>query len=268
MSKRAKFPLHLHKATDQWRCKLRVLPTGQIKTFYFGQDKEKALAKYLAEEDTLQAGGVPGKPVEGQTVSDVCNAFQAAKRAFVESGESSERSWTDYRRTCKTITSVFSREPLAKTLLQADFAKLQSHLATTVSPDAKHGGRKVVRRGPVSMANEVGRIRTVFQLASDAGLIPTPLAFGPDFRKPSRKVMRVAKSGESRPCPLHALRRQHFTPLAGAPTESSEVRCPRGRPGSRESLPDRPSSAGSSRPGRRASSPGVRIRGRGDRSAE
>lgn len=189
----AVFPLTLHRGSGQWCKKLKVATTGKWKVFYFGRDKTQALEKYLDTKDTLQAGRVPGCSTTGVTVADVCNAFLGAKRARVESGELSERSWVDYRRTCETIVAVLDRDRIASTLTVADFSTLRSHLASAVSKARDRGGRLPGRRGPVALSNEIGRVRAVFRYGAGTGIIPT-LPMGTEFVKPSKRVLRVAKN--------------------------------------------------------------------------
>jgi len=58
---------------------------------------------------------------------------------------------------------------------------------------------KIAKRcGPVRLGNEVQRVRTVFKYAYDAAWIEKPVRFGPDFRKPNRRVLRMVRhaSGE------------------------------------------------------------------------
>ena len=51
--------------------------------------------------------------------------------------------------------------------------------------------------GPVRLGNEIQRVRSVFKFGYESALIDRPIRFGPTFRKPSRKVMRLnrAKKG-------------------------------------------------------------------------
>ena len=44
--------------------------------------------------------------------------------------------------------------------------------------------------GPFALSNEIGRIRGVFKFGYESGLIDKPVRFGPEFRKPSAKVLR------------------------------------------------------------------------------
>ena len=51
--------------------------------------------------------------------------------------------------------------------------------------------------GAARLAGEVQRVRSLFKFGFDAGLIEQPIRYGPTFKKPSKKVMRVhrAKAG-------------------------------------------------------------------------
>lgn len=48
--------------------------------------------------------------------------------------------------------------------------------------------------GPVSIGNEITRVRVVFKYAYDAGLAEKPLRYGPGFKRPSRKTLRLERS--------------------------------------------------------------------------
>ncbi len=50
------------------------------------------------------------------------------------------------------------------------------------------------QRGPVSLANEIGRVRSVFKFGYEAGLLDRPVRFGPEFVKPPKRAMRQAKN--------------------------------------------------------------------------
>src|SRR5262245_14267412 len=82
------FPLFPH-ATGRWAKKIRG------KLHYFGpwSDPDRALANYLEQKVALHAGRKPREDTGGLTVKDLCNQFLNAKRALVESGELTNRSW-------------------------------------------------------------------------------------------------------------------------------------------------------------------------------
>jgi integrase len=172
------FPLFPH-ATGRWAKKIRG------KMHYFGpwSDPDGALAKYQEQKDDLHAGRKPREATEGLTVKDLANALLGAKQALVASGELSPRTWADYKIACDLLVKHFGKRRLVADLDQADFASLRNKMAKTW--------------GPHRLGNAIGYIRCVFRYAFDAGLIDRPVRFGPDFRKPSKKSMRLhrAKQG-------------------------------------------------------------------------
>ena len=48
--------------------------------------------------------------------------------------------------------------------------------------------------GPHRLAGTIQRIRTVFKYGYEAGLIDKPVRYGPQFKKPSKRVMRCHKA--------------------------------------------------------------------------
>ena len=50
--------------------------------------------------------------------------------------------------------------------------------------------------GPVTLGNEIQRIRVVFKYAFDAGLIDKPIRYGPAFKRPSKKILRLARAAK------------------------------------------------------------------------
>ena len=49
------------------------------------------------------------------------------------------------------------------------------------------------RLGPVSLGNEIGRIRVVFRYAYEGDLIDRPVKHGTHFKRPSKRVLRLAR---------------------------------------------------------------------------
>src|SRR6516164_4899165 len=92
------FPLTAHPA-GYWCKKIR----GQLHYFGPWADPDGALKKYLAEKDALHAGREPRPDPEALTVKDLCRQFLAAKKALVESGELTKRSYKDYEDACDLI---------------------------------------------------------------------------------------------------------------------------------------------------------------------
>jgi integrase len=174
----ADFPLFPH-ATGRWAKKIR----GQLHYFGPWSDPDAAVTKYLEQKDALHAGRKPRETFDGVTLKALCNQFLNAKRALVESGELTNRSWQDYKAACDLIISYFRKGRLVADLDPEDFTSLRSKLAK--------------KWGPVTLGNVIQRIRVVFKFAWDNGLIDRPVRYGQGFKRPSRKVVRIdrAKKG-------------------------------------------------------------------------
>jgi integrase len=174
----ADFPLFPH-AAGVWAKKIRG------KMHYFGpwDDPDGALKKYLAEKDDLHAGRTPRAAPGAVTVRSVCNHFRCAKEALVEAGELSPRTLREYVQTTDMLAEHFGKGRLASDIGPDDFAALR----TTMSQ----------KWGPVRLHNAIQRVRSVFKYAFDAGLIERPVRFGPGFKRPSKKTLRIhrAKQG-------------------------------------------------------------------------
>jgi hypothetical protein len=101
----------------------------------------------------------------------------------VDSNELTRRSWDDYKAACELCITHFGKARLVGDLDPDDFGKPRATLANGW--------------GPVTLGNVIQRIRVVFKFAYDGGLVDRPVRYGPNFKRPSRKVVRVdrAKKG-------------------------------------------------------------------------
>lgn len=188
------FPLFYHQS-GQWAKKIRG------RTHYFGTDAEAALAAYLKVRDDLQAGRTPRDP-DGITLKRLANLFLTSKQTLLDAGELSPRTWRDYSATCERLLGLLGGGRHLDTLAPADFERVRASLAET--------------RGPVSLGNEIQRVRTLFRFALDDGHLDQPVRFGTAFRKPSAKAVRQAKhDGGGRMLEAADLRR--LIRLAGVP---------------------------------------------------
>jgi integrase len=169
------FPLTAHPA-GYWCKKIR----GTIHYFGPWADPDGALAKYLAQKEALHAGRKPREATEDGTVKDLANRFLNAKKALVEAGELSPRTWDEYKATCVLIVSHFGKGRLLADVDTADFASLRNKMAK--------------QWGPVRLGNCVQRVRTLFKYGYDSGMLDRPMRFGPDFKKPSKKTLRKARN--------------------------------------------------------------------------
>jgi integrase len=152
---------------------------------YFGpwSDPDGALKKYLDEKDALHAGRTPRPDVQGLTVEEMCNAFLGEKEALRDAGELSPRTWDGYKGACVILIRQVGKRRLVADLGPDDFATLRNKLAK--------------RYGPHGLGTTIQCIRCVCKYALDAGLVDRPIRYGPGFKRPSKKTLRLhrAKQG-------------------------------------------------------------------------
>jgi integrase len=171
-----KFPLSRH-STGQWRKKIH----GHI--YYFGTDRDAALARYVAERAGLEAGSPPENFRRGGTVAlaDLCNAYLTARRRHVETGELLPSTWSYYRGVCKRLVSILSRDALVSSLKTSDFARLRTRAAKEL--------------GPRSLGSFVVIVRSVFKWGWENDVLANAVKFGSDFKPPGRRVVRLEGNG-------------------------------------------------------------------------
>jgi integrase len=165
------FPLFPH-ATRRWAKKVRG------KLHYFGpwDDPDGALARWLEQKDDLLAGRVARRSGDLLTVRDAVNRFLSAKRHLVDTRELSERTFIDHHDVCGRIIKVLGLTRTVADLRPEDFARLRASFAKT--------------RGLVCVANDITRTRMLFKFCWDNRLIPAPVDFGTEFKKPTQKALR------------------------------------------------------------------------------
>lgn len=173
------FPLFPH-ATGRWAKKVRQ------KLHYFGKVADdpkgvKALELWREQRDDLLAGRPPRsvKPA-GLTVTDLANHYLAYKRSLLTAGQITEWTYNEYFHTCQRLIRVFRADTPVDTLVVDDFQRLRQDVARTW--------------GPVRLANEIQRVRGVFKHGYEAGLLERPPRYGPQFQKPTAKVLRKARA--------------------------------------------------------------------------
>jgi integrase len=166
------FPLFPH-ATRRWAKKIK----GRM--CYFGpwNDPQGALDRYLAQKDDLHAGRTPRPDADAVTVKDAANALLVVKKALVGTGELSPRTFHDYKEVCEAVIIHMGKGRLVSDLHPDDFVSLRTKMA--------------VRWGLLRLGKLVQFTRSLFKYALDAGLIDRPVRFGPSFKGPSQKAMRL-----------------------------------------------------------------------------
>jgi integrase len=186
------FPLTAHPS-GRWCKKVR----GRIHYFgYISDGHEAALDLWLRQKDELLAGRTPREPAqEGVTLCRLANKFLDHKESLLNTGELSPNTFVDCHRTCKNLLDHFGKDRLLDDFRQEDFAAYRVALAK--------------RLGLVALGNEIQRVRSLFKFAFDTELIAAPVRFGPGFKRPTKKVLRLqrAKRGPRlfTPAELHKL---------------------------------------------------------------
>jgi integrase len=196
----ADFPLFPH-ATRRWAKKIRG------KMHYFGpwDDPDAALLKYLEQKDALHSGRKPREVSAGVTVKELCNQFLNAKRALVESGELTGRSWHDYKEACDLVVSHLGKSRLVADVGPDDFTPMRKAMAK--------------RWGPVRLGNVIQRVRAVFKFGLDNALVERPVIYGQGFKRPSQKTVRLERARKG-PRMFEADEVRHVLDAAGQPLKA------------------------------------------------
>jgi integrase len=128
----------------------------------------------------LHAGRRARQVSAGVDVRHLCNVFWNAKHALVETGELSPRTMQDYQRVTDLIAEAFGKSRLVEDLGPDDFAELRNKLAK--------------KWGPHLLGKTIQCIRCVFKFGYDTGMIDRPMRFGPGFKRPSKKTIRLDRA--------------------------------------------------------------------------
>ncbi|MGA2062952.1 MAG: tyrosine-type recombinase/integrase [Thermoguttaceae bacterium] len=154
---------------------------------YFGKvaddpQGKAALDKWLDRKEDLLAGRTPRVAGNDLTIRDLCNRFLTNRQNKIDSGELSVVTFHDYYDACARIVKAFGVNRLVSDLDAGDFEKFRASMAKGWSP--------------VTLANEVQRVRVVFRYAEQNQLVPTPIHYGSEFRRPSKKILRKARQAK------------------------------------------------------------------------
>jgi integrase len=94
-------------------------------------------------------------------------------------GQLSPHSFADYLDVCRRLADVLGRTTIAKESTADDFMRLMANCETW---------------GPVTRGNFVNRTRVVFKGGMDSGLLDNLPRYGPEFKRPSKKELRLDKA--------------------------------------------------------------------------
>ncbi len=169
------FPLFPH-TTRRWAKKIPG------KMHYFGpwDEPDAALKSYLEQKDALHAGRKPRPDPAALTVKDVADAFLNAKQDLLDATELSPHTFANYRVAADELVAHMAKSRRAADLDPQDFAALRNKMAA--------------KWGLYRLAVTIQHIRSIFKHAFDAGLIPTPIPFGPGFSRPTKKAFRLHRA--------------------------------------------------------------------------
>lgn len=172
------FPLFAG-ACGRWRKKVRG------KVHYFGKvaDDPKgkiALQLWLDQKDALLAGRKPRSAADtGPTLRNLCNRFLAVKESQRDIGEIRARTFADYLATCQMLVKLLDGDRPLDDFKADDFEHVRARLAKRLSP--------------ISLGNEIGRIRVLFKYGYDVEMLNRPVRFGPTFKRPAPRILRALR---------------------------------------------------------------------------
>lgn len=169
------FPLFPH-ATKRWAKKIRG------KMYYFGpwDDPNGAEDKFNRQKVDLYAGRRPVNPNDVFNVEALVNKFLGYKQARIDTGELTQLTFKEYSDTCQRVIDEFKWDTAVADLRPEDFERYRVKVSKSI--------------GPVRLGNEVQRVRSLFKFAFDDGRIDRPVRFGPGFKKPSKKTLRLHRA--------------------------------------------------------------------------
>lgn len=175
------FPLFKHKGSGFWCKKVKG------KSEYFGKvadDPEgtKALELWNLYKDDLLAGRGRREKVDEPTIKELCNRFLHHKKSLLDSGELAQRTYDQYFGNCQLVADTFGRGRTAGGITPDEFQKLRNVMAK--------------KWGPVRLGNQIQSTRSLFKFGWESGILTTPVRFGPGFKKPSAKTLRVQRTAK------------------------------------------------------------------------
>lgn len=176
------FPLFPHR-TGRWAKKIngRFCYYGPWRGVEDGGGWKAALDEYEKHRDGDYAGRARRSDgaADVLTLKELVNRFLTAKMQLWQSGDLRPRTFADYKAVCVRTNDYFGGHRAVADITAEDFAAFRTAIAKT--------------RGPVSLTNDITRVRIMFKWGFDSGLIGQPIRYGQGFQKPSRKVLRKAR---------------------------------------------------------------------------
>jgi hypothetical protein len=117
------------------------------------------------------------------TIHQLAVAFLNHKGNLLGAGDHSRRMWAQHEQTRDLILKPLGRQHLVSYLRPDDFAVLR---------------RKLARRWkPVTLRKLMQRVRIAIAYLADKDLIDRPVRHGQDFKRPSKRTLRLEKFRQS-----------------------------------------------------------------------
>lgn len=186
-------PLFLHKASGNWAKKVLN------KTVYFGKDLDAALKRWADEKDYRLAGRPVPKDDPSPTLQELGNLFvDSCKRKSQQTGKPSGRSISDYVTTISRIIAIRGKDSRPEWWTPSDFAEIHQALydpierTTAIRGGVK--GRDILQRSPVTVGNDIRRIRIFLKWCADNKHIAHVPTYGSEFSPQSIADQRKARS--------------------------------------------------------------------------
>lgn len=174
-------PVFPHK-TGRWAKKVR----GRF--VYFGKVADdpsgiKARDLWLEQRDDLLAGRKPRTSGErGLTIANACNLYLDHVNEKVARGERSPRWFEDVSRTLKVMLSVVGRNWNAESIGPQDFQLVVKRFWRTHKS-------KSARVSPITVRNNIHRVKGMFNWLVKAGCLERLPAYGTAFDPPDKAVV-------------------------------------------------------------------------------
>lgn len=170
-----RFPLWLHPG-GHWAKKFH----GRV--YYFGRDKDAALARYVAEWPDIVAGrGRHGReessPANEVTVAYLCNSYLHRQRQRVQAGEMGEAAYQHSYRMCLRVLAALGRTRRVVDLRPPDYQTVRNHAQRTL--------------GSRTLVHFIGLARALFRYG--ASLTDAQPKYGDAFQMPPARQLRLKK---------------------------------------------------------------------------
>ena len=157
------------------------------KVHYFGTDYDTAIKEYLRQKPYLESGVSP--PLDQVTIANLLNSFLSHRKARLDAGSLSKRTYDDYVEVCDLIVGAISKQHAIATLTVEHFEAVRKGLQK-----AKNKKSVSIKRFDIRL----GYARTIFRFAAiDNRLIDRQLPFQSALASVPDKELR--KHRQSKP---------------------------------------------------------------------